>query len=78
MPETACLRLHGRDEEFHLKGKTVAERFNYLYSEPELRGIAERVRGLEARAGEVRVAFNNNHSDYALKAAPRLREILQA
>ncbi|MDB6135326.1 MAG: hypothetical protein JWM59_3569 [Verrucomicrobiales bacterium] len=77
-PETAYLRLHGRDEEFYLTGKTVAERFNYLYSEDELQGIAERVKGLAARAGEVRVAFNNNHSDYAPKAAMRLREILQA
>ena len=75
-PKVAYLRLHGRDEEFYLKGKTVAERFNYLYSENELQEIAGRVKALSLQAQNVRVAFNNNRSDYAPRAALELREIL--
>jgi uncharacterized protein YecE (DUF72 family) len=32
-PEVAYLRLHGRNEQGYLQGKSVAERFDYKYSE---------------------------------------------
>jgi uncharacterized protein YecE (DUF72 family) len=35
-PELAYFRLHGRNEAGFVKGRTVAERFNYDYSETEI------------------------------------------
>ena len=75
-PRLAYLRLHGRDAQAYLTGKSVAERFKYDYSEAELGEVATRVEGLTARADEVHVLFNNNHGDYAPRAAERFRRIL--
>jgi len=69
------LRLHGRDAKAYLKGKTVAERFNYQYSEEELKGIAERSAKLSAQAEQVHVIFNNNSSNHAPVAARQLRQL---
>jgi len=75
-PQTAYLRLHGRNADAYLKGKTVAARFNYDYSEDEIAEVAERARKLAANADEVHVVFNNNNLDYAPRAAARLRAVL--
>ncbi len=72
-PRLAYLRLHGRDPKAYLTGKTVAERFNYDYSDDELGEVAERARHLASEADEVHVVFNNNARDFAPKAAERLR-----
>ena len=72
----AYFRLHGRNTEGYLKGKTVAERFDWDYDDGELRGIAERAGGLAEQAGEVHVMFNNNSRELAPKAARRFRELL--
>ncbi|MDP8943987.1 MAG: DUF72 domain-containing protein [Actinomycetota bacterium] len=71
----AYLRAHGRNTEGYLKGRTVAERFGWVYSDEELGEISERVDRLAEEAGEVRVMFNNNRSDDAPTAARRLREL---
>ena len=39
-PALAYLRLHGRDAQAYLRGKTVAERFYYDYSDNEIDQIA--------------------------------------
>jgi uncharacterized protein YecE (DUF72 family) len=72
-PQAAYLRLHGRNVDAYLKGKTVAARFNYDYSESEIAEVAERTRKLAANADEVHVVFNNNNLDYAPRAAAHLR-----
>jgi uncharacterized protein YecE (DUF72 family) len=69
----AYLRLHGRNERGYVAGKTVPERFDYDYSEDEIAGIATRVHDLAEQAEEVHVAFNNNRSLYAPKAALHLK-----
>ena len=69
----AYLRLHGRNERGYIAGRSVAERFNYDYSDDEIAGIATRVSDLAEQAEEVHVAFNNNYSLYAPKAALRLK-----
>ena len=76
-PRLACLRLHGRDEAAFVKGKTVAERYDYLYNEAELREIAAEAVQLSLKADEVHVVFNNNRSDYAPKSAGELQRILE-
>jgi len=70
------VRLHGRDSNAYIKGKTVAARFNYDYREDEIREVAERSRQLAREADEVHVVFNNNALDYAPRAAARLRTAL--
>ncbi len=74
--DLAYLRLHGRNTEGYLHGKSVAERFAWRYSEDELEEVAERVRGLAEQAAEVHVAFNNNRDDDAPTAARRFRALL--
>lgn len=76
-PEAAYLRLHGRDAKAYLTGKTVATRFNYDYSDDEIREVAERCKALRERARDVQVVFNNNTLDYAPRAALRLREVFR-
>ncbi|HEX3818509.1 MAG TPA: DUF72 domain-containing protein [Chthoniobacterales bacterium] len=75
-PRLAYLRLHGRDPQAYLHGKTVAERFNYEYRDEEIAEISERARRLSSEADEVHVIFNNNALDFAPHAAARLRVAL--
>jgi uncharacterized protein YecE (DUF72 family) len=74
--DVAYLRLHGRNTEGYLKGKTVAERFGWVYSDEELKEIAQRARTLAEDAAEVHVAFNNNRSSDAPDSARRFRELI--
>ena len=75
-PRLNYLRLHGRNAEAYLKGKTVAARFDYDYSDQEIDEVVERARKLARSAGDVHVVFNNNNLDYAPRAALRLRASL--
>jgi uncharacterized protein YecE (DUF72 family) len=72
----AYMRLHGRNADGYLRGKTVAERFAYRYSDEELEEVAGRVRGLAEQAGEVHVLFNNNRGDDAPTSAQRFMSLL--
>jgi uncharacterized protein YecE (DUF72 family) len=72
----AYLRLHGRNAEGYLRGKTVAERFYYDYSDEEISEVAERAKKLAQKADTVHVIFNNNALDFAPHAALRLRAAL--
>jgi len=74
--DLAYLRLHGRNAEGYLTGKTVAERFAWRYDDEELGEIAGRARNLAEQAGEVHVLFNNNRGDDAPTAAARFRSLL--
>jgi uncharacterized protein YecE (DUF72 family) len=74
--DVAYMRLHGRNTEGYLKGKTVADRFGWVYSDDELGEIAERTKHLAEDAGEVHVAFNNNRSSDAPDSARRFRELI--
>src|SRR6266702_473328 len=75
-PKTAYLRLHGRNAQAYITGKTVAARFDYDYNEKEIAEVAERSRKLAKEARELHVIFNNNNLDYAPRAALRLRKAL--
>jgi uncharacterized protein YecE (DUF72 family) len=55
------LRFHGRNREKWRKHETAEERYDYLYSETELKPFAERVRQI-ASTGESKILiFFNNH-----------------
>jgi uncharacterized protein YecE (DUF72 family) len=74
--DLAYLRLHGRNTEGYLKGRSVAERFGWRYEYDELEEVATRVRAMAEQAREVHVAFNNNRGDDAPTAAQRFRALL--
>jgi uncharacterized protein YecE (DUF72 family) len=74
--KAAYLRLHGRNANAYITGKTVAARFDYDYNEKEIAEVAERSRKLAKETRDVHVIFNNNNLDYAPRAAIRLRKAL--
>jgi uncharacterized protein YecE (DUF72 family) len=74
--DLAYVRIHGRDTEGYMTGKTVAERFGWRYEDEELEEIGDRVRTLAESAGDVHVMFNNNRGDDAPTAAQRFRALL--
>ncbi len=74
--EIAYVRFHGRNRQtwFRRTG-TAAERFQYFYSEEELRQWADRMQRLEG----VRVCyaiFNNCYADYGVRNAATLKALL--
>ncbi len=71
------VRFHGRNwRTWNLKGKTSAERFDWLYDREELEEWIEPLRELAGRSDEVYAMFNNNRYDYAPRSAKLLRELL--
>ena len=74
--DLAYVRIHGRNTDGYMTGKTVAERFGWRYEDRELEEIGERARRLAETAGDVHVFFNNNRDDDAPTAALRFRALL--
>jgi uncharacterized protein YecE (DUF72 family) len=53
--------MHGRNAKtWNVRGKSAAERFDYLYSEEELRELVPAVRELASDGEEAYIMFNNN------------------
>lgn len=58
---TAYVRFHGRNAEtWNVRGKSAAERFDYLYEDEELREWTEPLRELGGQAEQAFAFFNNN------------------
>ncbi len=72
--DLAVVRLHGHSE--HWDAKTVQERFDYRYSDEELKTWAGNVRRLAADADETHVVFNNCYRDYAHVNAQRMEALV--
>jgi uncharacterized protein YecE (DUF72 family) len=73
----AYVRFHGRNwRTWNLKGKTSAERFDWLYDRAELEEWVEPLAKLGGQAEEVYAMFNNNRYDYAPRNAQLLRGLL--
>jgi uncharacterized protein YecE (DUF72 family) len=85
---TLYVRFHGRNgATWNKRGGSAAERFDYLYSEEELRGWIEPLRELAAQAQQAYAFFNNNASSpdgrggrvaQAATNAKLLRQLLEA
>jgi uncharacterized protein YecE (DUF72 family) len=59
--QTVYVRMHGRNAKtWNIRGRSAAERFDYLYSEEELRQWVEPVKKLSEGAEQAYVMFNNN------------------
>jgi len=74
--DLAYIRMHGRNAEGYLKGKSVAERFGWEYTDDELREIAKRVEGMAEQAAAVHVQFNNNRGRDAPSSARSFRQLI--
>ena len=58
---TAYLRLHGRNAKtWNIRGRSAAERFDYLYADEELVEWVEPLRELAGEAQNLYAMFNNN------------------
>ena len=58
----AYVRMHGRNEKtWNVRGRSAAERFDYLYSDEELEEWVEPLQELAQQAEQVFVVFNNNN-----------------
>jgi uncharacterized protein YecE (DUF72 family) len=78
---TAVVRLHGRNAEGWLRqlrgeGPTVREKYDYLYTEEELRALLPEVQALAEEAEQVFISFNNNNRDYPVRNALMMRRLL--
>ena len=58
------------------KGISAAERFNWLYSDEELRDLAGTVNGLGERTKEPHVIFDNCYRDNAQRNALMLQGLM--
>lgn len=75
-PRLGYFRAHGRNAEGYIKGRTVAERFDYDYTPEEVKEMAARLRKISQEVDRLHVIANNNRSNYAPKLAAALREAL--
>ena len=77
-PELVIVRFHGRNyKKWYAKVKTTGERFDYLYSEKELKEWVPQANQLAERAKEVHLLFNNNAQDYAIQNARQLSMLMR-
>lgn len=75
--EIAYFRLHGRNRENWLKrGIETSLRYDYYYSDEELRDFLSPIFEINKRAKTTYVMFNNCHGGAAFKNALRLKEFL--
>ncbi len=76
--DIALVRFHGRNREmWEKKGVTPAERFNYLYSEDELKEWVPIIRELaSSKTRQLHVLFNNCYADKAVVNARQTKLML--
>jgi uncharacterized protein YecE (DUF72 family) len=78
---TVVFRLHGRNAEGwlrQLRGEepAVREKYDYLYTEAELRELRAEVEASAEDEGDVFVSFNNNNRDYPVRNALTMKRLL--
>jgi uncharacterized protein YecE (DUF72 family) len=72
---TGYVRLHGRNAQ-NWWGKGNGDRYDYLYSEAELKRWVEKVGQLAAEVQKVYVFFNNCHAGQAARNAKLMKSML--
>jgi uncharacterized protein YecE (DUF72 family) len=73
----AYVRMHGRNADtWFSRTESSADRFDYLYSGPELKEWEPQIRQLASETDETFVMFNNNKYDYAQRNAAEIQTIL--
>lgn len=75
--DIGLIRFHGRNREaWEKKGLTTAERFNYLYTEEELKEWVPKIKDLAAQTRQLHVLFNNCYEDKAVVNASQIKLML--
>jgi uncharacterized protein YecE (DUF72 family) len=75
--DIAVVRFHGRNvSTWEQKGIAVQERFNYLYSDDELKEWVPKVRELAGKTRQLHALFNNNYEDKAVRNAGQMKLML--
>jgi uncharacterized protein YecE (DUF72 family) len=75
--DISVIRLHGRNmETWEKEGISVAERFNYLYTEEELKEWVPKVKYLASKTRQLHVLFNNCYADKAVVNARQVKLML--
>ena len=72
----AYFRLHGRNAD-KWWGSDSRSRYDYLYSDKELEGAAQRIKRIVVKADKILVYFNNHARGQAVKNALALKKILE-
>ena len=73
----AVLRLHGRNEEtWNIKSEASSDRFNYDYSDDELRALVPQIHSIAEKVDVMHVVFNVNHEDQGQRNALTLMRLL--
>jgi uncharacterized protein YecE (DUF72 family) len=76
-PDLAVIRFHGQNRAgWEKRGASVQERFNYLYSEQELKSWVPIVERVSREAKSVHAVFNNCVRNYAVLNAKSLMVLL--
>src|SRR2546426_522479 len=78
---TAVFRLHGRNADGwlrQLRGEepAVREKYDYLYSEAELRELLPEIGRIGEEAEQIFISFNNNNRDYPVQNARMMKRLL--
>ncbi len=74
----AVVRFHGRrTETWEQRGVGVEERFRYLYDEHELAEWVPKIEHLAGETQQVHALMNNCYSDYGVKNARQLAQLLE-
>jgi len=74
----AYVRFHGRNAgTWNVRGGSAADRFDYLYSEDELREWVQPLRELSGQAEQAYAFFNNNNQTNGVAQAPAGAELLR-
>ena len=68
------LRFHGRNT--HWFNATVDERYNYQYSDEELRAFIPEIKEMNRKSEKMFIFFNNCHAGFAVKNALSLLNLL--
>jgi len=71
--DIALIRFHGRNREtWEKRGISAAERFNYFYTEDELKEWVPGIKQLVSRTRQLHILFNNCHQDKAVVNARQI------
>ncbi len=74
----AYFRFHGRNKENWLKkGIETSLRFDYQYSDTELKEFVPTIKEANMRASETYVMFNNCHGAKAIRNAKEIKDMIQ-
>jgi len=79
MPEVTSkigyLRFHGRNNNWF--NASLEERYNYLYSEEELKTFIPDIKKMAGKCNDLYMFFNNCHQGFAVRNANNLRRIIE-